>query len=275
MGTTLGQLRRDVGRLSGDLLVLKATAASDGTTVTDAVRVALEPAGLKGRQILCVAAAQSANVGWLARIASSDKAARTVTPDPPFPAAVAVGDEFETYNSHTQGFTVEEIDDCIGMAIDDVKSVAVQPVRVQLTTPYSSTTGHLTAPAGIDLLAGVEWLDDESLWQEVPGAGWTATEFSPDVRLDPWHSGWLDTRTLRLVGYAEPDRLEDDDEETTIDPEFLRYQALHHLMMAATLRQNDTEGFARRAERWQQKADQVRPKAATRIEHGPVIRIRR
>jgi hypothetical protein len=122
------------------------------------------------------------------------------------------------------------------------------------------------------MVAALEHKGADGFWQELDENLWRADEFAPEIAVAA-SARWLAGARLRVFGYAAPDPLEDDDEETHVDPEFLVNEAGAYLMLAGMHRQNDTAAYERRLGVLRAQANQVRPKAATRIAAN-AVRIR-
>ena len=262
-GVTRATLRRAVGRLMGDVLVLSCTANGTTTTAVDAVNLAVENAGLTGRQLYVFQSAAGANQGLTRRVSGNTKSTATLTFTPALPAATTAGDVLELFSERGIGPGPTEIHEAINRAIEaardsHVTQALATPVALEWSSPIVSI------PSSWTFFAGAEWQDHEGLWRKVAPADLKLDAVARTVEFKHRMRWLADQQQVRLRGYLPPAALTSDTDGTGVDAEGIANQAAADWWMASAHRQIDPAGAERKAQYFQGKADALRPKTRTR-----------
>lgn len=262
-GVTRATLRRAVGRLMGDVLVLSCTANGTTTTAIDTVSLAVENAGLTGRQLYVFQSAAGANQGLTRRVSGNTKSTATLTFTPALPSATTAGDVLELFSERGIGPGPTEIHEAINRAIEaardsHVTQALATPVALEWSSPIVSI------PSTWTFFAGAEWQDHEGLWRKVAPADLKLDAVARTVEFKNRMRWLADQQQVRLRGYLPPAALASDTEGTGVDAEWIANQAAAELWMASAHRQIDPAGAERKAQYFQGKADALRPKTRTR-----------
>ena len=246
-GETLRDLRQRLGDETGDMRLLRASAAIPGTpsTFTDASLIGGATAFRSAT--LYVNRGHASNVGQERFVTAFSPTTRTLTFDPVLAAPIAVGDEAELWNRNGLGWTPTEVHRAINAAIGDAAALGGLPVVVQLTSAFVADTGSIALPLGIDAVHEVRYLDTGTSWLPIPYAegalagGWSASGYDGLLEIEGGSRWSADGATLRVTGTGRPDRLAAEDDRTTVNPEWLVFQALAKLMNMGKHRDPDRE----------------------------------
>lgn len=223
-------LRRTIGRRTGDLDILEATASGTTDTLIDALNAPLETNTWRGR-LGYFSGGTVANLYRTVRVTGNDKSTQTVTFTPAAPSNTAAGDTLELYNKDGQGPTVRHIHDTINYCIESV-SKGVLTEAVSTPVAFSSDSPVLTIPGTWRRLTAVEIYVDEE-WEVVSEADWTETvdRQAYTVRLDNYPRYRADNNTVRLRGGIAAGQLTADTDTTLVDTEWLVNQAVAYILM--------------------------------------------
>lgn len=262
-GITRRELRRSIGRIVGDLLLVEATGPGSTTSIVDAINGGAANASHKGR-VGIVSEGTAANLGRFVRVTDTNHTAFSFTFTPALPVLTATGDVIEFYNERDTGTPPKLIVEHINDVIRAVGFGNLVDAESDDLTWTSDDTEGLAVPAEWNGFYGVAFKDWTERWQRLPPA---------DIELDPINrvvflsnfSQWrASDRTVKLLGTVQPDILETDDAVTAINPEFLRLQAGASILFAtAHQRMNSTEAVQMSLS-LQARADAIRPKARRR-----------
>lgn len=222
--TTRRQLVNDVLRTLGDLRVLVATRTGTDVTFYDDASLNGEPGAYTGREVLFVAGT-AANAGEVRYVTGS--ATRGIGFGVALSAATAVGDECWMVNTRGIGYRFQDVYDAINQAIRAARRHG--PVPTAADTSVYATGDGIAVPPNFVSVENVQWQDqwDDTIWRQVTkarrpnGKGWWVDRSTRSVYVGGNPAATLDGRTVKLWGLAEPEELYDDDDETTIDPDWL------------------------------------------------------
>lgn len=253
MATTLQALRRAIGGLTGDQLLLTATSNGTTTSLVDSLTLAVENNSLVGRQGI-FASGTAANTGSIVRITANDKSATSVT-FPAVSANTATGDVLELYSKDGQGPTVAQMHAAINRCITFVSGGVLTEVVADAVT-FDRDDPELTIPATWRRLTAIEWRDPSAtpaVWLPIPEADWrpTVDRVALTVRLDGLARERADTYEVRLRGFTPAGQLSADSDTTLVDAEWIIHEAASQLLLAqATAERIDQ----RRAADWRATA---------------------
>lgn len=272
VGTSRLTLRRSVGRLLGDLVLLKATSGGTTTTLTDAVALHQQDGSLVGRQLYFASCASTANEGEVRRVSTNTKSTNTITFSPPLAAATAADDEVEMWNERGSSVTVDEVHDAINRAIRAAAGTSVVPV-VQASGLFDQDDPYLDIPDAWEYFSRAQWQDTDGIWRDIPFADIKVDQANRTVEFRNRSRTLANNRQTRLFGFSPPGILAEDTDATNIDPEWIGYYASNQLLIASAHRQSDSSAALSKASWFGDQADKVRPKTRVRPS-GKFVRLR-
>ena len=271
-GTTRLTLRRSVGRLLGDLVMLKATGNGTETTLSDTLNLQQQDGSLVGRQLYFASCAEPGNVGQVRRVSTNVKSTSSITFAPPLPAGTMQGDEVEMWNERGSSVTVDEVHDAINRAIRAAAGTSVVPV-VQATGIFDQDDPYIDIPAEWDYFSRAQWQDTDGVWRDIPFADIKVDQANREVEFRNRSRTIADDRQTRLFGFSPPGVLVADTDATNIDPEWIGFYASNQLLLASAHRQSDSSAALSKASWFGDQADKVRPKTRVRPS-GKFVRLR-
>lgn len=274
----------------GDIEVLTATEDSAESVIIDALHLNVEAQYYVAREIVCTGGT-FANMHQARRVASSSKADRSVTIDPPFPQPVHAGDRFIAVRTRGTGWTLDEYVRAINDAVMDAAGSHMVPVDAEL--PVTVNTGEWTATvtipdtwshlSGVDAWAGQYGAPGEMYrginlgddytgrgagpWRAIPrlmtrGArkgGYWLNGYDIEIN-GSWYTAASTTGRVKAYGYLLPEPLLNADDYTTVPAEWLVPQAAYKLLLMGLQRDPTREGLAAFMQR---RADGIRPMIRT------------
>ena len=267
-GITRKELRRQLLRDLGDLVILRATAPGTNVTFIDEARLIGEAGAFRGREVLFTGGTP-ANLGQVRYVAGSSATARNISFADPLPAATQAGDEAEMVNTRGLGFHLDEVHDAINAAITEIAPQAMVVVA-GTTAPFSYGTG-LAIPATFATVERVAWQDpdDPDVWHDLPrarrpdGHGWWYDPTTREIKISGTPGRTAHGKTVQLWGGELPGLLAADTDVTTVHPAWLRAEAKAKLLYARFLRMPQPE-IERAMAYAMQEARQLRGRAITR-----------
>lgn len=262
---TRGSLRRSIGRLLGDLIVCTLTdTLATGSQFVDKLNLVYNNNELVGRRAYVSYAYNGQNLGVSRRVSGNTRATATAQVTPDFPAPTTAGDVIELYNERDLGPSVDDIHAVINSVILSAQDVNLTET-VGSSAAFAETAPLVSIPSSWRFFTGADWQDRRGIWRPVPPA---------DLRVDPPNrtveirnrSAYLaDGLQVRLRGTVAAAALEADDDATSVDAEWLKYQAAAELLISTSHRAHDTAVSERKAQYFQTLADSRRPKARSRV----------
>lgn len=265
--STRAQLRRQVGRLIGDLVVCTATETPVGnqaSTFIDSLNLAVENNSLVGRRVWYAQAFHGANRGLSRRISENGKTTTSIRIAPDLPASTVAGDVIELWNERDLGPTPEDVNEAINAAIGSVTDLALMEA-VSAEQAFDRTSPVLALPAAWSFFSGADWKDDAGIWHQVPPADLRIDVPSRTVELRNRSSRVATGRKVRFRGQASALPLTDDAQSTPVDAEWVTYQASSNLLIAMSHRAHDPASVERKSQYFQTLADARRPKTRARF----------
>jgi hypothetical protein len=241
-GVSRQRLRRDVARRLGDLTLTTATATGATDTWIDTVRLT-DPAKAYVNRTFYVVAGTAANVGESRRVQGSTSGG-TLTLQSALPAATAAGDEAELHNDRAQGWTPEKIHDLLNQNIRNAAPLHLVELTSDLVGEVDPITTGAFPDATVTLpdeyvgLYAVEYADWNGNYQPIRKQ---QSRAGYGYRLEPNGSlviggasvYRIDGGTVRIFGYGYPSELEDDDDTTTVNAEWLVERTRADLLIEA------------------------------------------
>lgn len=270
MATTLRQLRRDVLRELGDIRILTATADGEEDTFVDATNLTGGVNAYAGRLVLFTDGTP-ANLGEQRYVVVSSRTSHSLGFSDPLPAPTAIGDECELIDTKAIGFTFQDVKEAINICLRSLELDGLVAAD-DADLAYAYGTG-LAIP---DEFRSVEYVYrqdtyDSVLWHRVPkalkvnGSGWWVDRVNRMVYVTGSYGRNHTGQTFRLAGLMSVPTLDGDDDETTVDYEWLIAAVQAKLAKARWLRMGGKE---RETERMvyilNQKADAMRARVLAR-----------
>lgn len=233
---SLRDLRRRVGRALGDLRTCRATAATAAGTFTAANDLLLPNNAYMGRYAhgaVCAAA----NRGKSRFVIASAQTTATITFGNAFPAAFAVGDQLDLTNERGIGWLPEDYHDAINTAIRDAGDMGGVPLGATITSAFDGDAGRAALPSAFGWVHAVEYRTaTDAAWlpvaraADVRGPGWFVADRY--LELGATHAALADGGSVRVLGAGTPDTLEDEDDRTLVNAEWVEAYALKRLLLA-------------------------------------------
>lgn len=234
MATSRLALRQEIGRLTGDMLKVTATAIGTTTTFIDAMRLARSDGNMVGR-IGWMASGTSANLGSMIRVTGSDKSSFTVTfADTALASATAVADTMELWNRNGQGFFPDDVNAELNSALNIVAGQVTTPDEDETQT-FDCTNPYLTIPADWHFFGGAMYQRDTEtdVWLEIPNAEshMIVDARNRTVRLKGPIAGKAHDCLVRLYGDIASTSLSTDASTTSCDAEWLTNYVASRLLL--------------------------------------------
>lgn len=219
---TRAEIRRSVARMLSDLYMATDSTGGRTNAVVDTVAFARESGHFDGMQILFTNPS-SPHYGTLATVTASDGPNRTVYFEPPLASASIAGETVELYNFRNRGTTVSQYNGAINDAISIARDQhALIPISYDVPDAFSRTSTVIDIPDTFAAFTGVRATRrDGRPYRVKPGSIYVDRMFRTVEVVAPAEIDYLHGLSLELVGYAKPELLNDDDDETTIDSEWL------------------------------------------------------
>jgi hypothetical protein len=269
MANTLATIRIGVLGLMGDVDELVATSTTDTLSLSDVLNLSVESGTLIGRYIIFDAT--GANAGQLRRVQSNDKETATIVFNSAVPDTVEEGLHVTMINYRSQGVSKSKVDRAINDAIRDVRDDYLLPTVIQ-TQDFDYTEPIIAVGSDFKGVAGVDvWADDLSDWLELDPVDWTGDRWARTISLMGRARFLSESNSVRIRGYALPELLVNDDDETLIDYEWLRYQATSNLHFELARRRMDPQNNERWGQYYGDKADERRAKVQMPAYSGMVF----
>lgn len=265
MGTTRATLRRSIGRLCGDLIVLTATGNGSTTTFVDAERGVIPDDALIGRQAF-YASGTANNLYTTRRVSDNVESTGTITVATAWSSSSATNDVLELYSSRSISPTPDEIHDKIN---DCIRAVADENLTIVDSTDatFDADDPYVELPSTWIGVIGAQWQDSLSEWHDIPKADWQlhknlGTYGKVEIKNTPRWSA--DAKQIHLVGVTPASTLSSDTSTTAISPDWIIKQAAGELLIQGARAYEDTGGAERRGNLWLQQAAMLRATAQTR-----------
>ena len=223
MAVTRRQIRRSVARMLSDYYEVTAVGGgpTQTTQVTDPTGLARESGFFNGMQ-LYFADEDSPNYGTIATVTNSDGPTRTIYFEPPIPTGVVDGETIELYNFRGRGTTVDQYNGAINDAISIARdNHALIPHVVELDDPYNQRIPQLTIPDSFASFAYIQFTDRRGYIHALRPQSVKVDRLTRTVSLLPRYTSGYHGLVPTIVGYAQPELLASDDDETAIEVEWL------------------------------------------------------
>lgn len=273
---TRKDVRRDVAKALGDLMVLTSTRNSTSNVVfMDEVNLTGEVGAYDGRQVLFTGG-QAANLGLERYVGFSSSSQRSLGFNIALPVDVIIGDECELINTRGTGFRFQDVHDAINQSIRTISDRFLEPAATEESV-YTYGSG-IILPSEFQTVENVQWQDpcDSSFWRTLPkapranGLGWWVDRPSRMVmvtgQLRNFYPCQDTTRTVRVWGLQEPVELYDDRDTTSVSYDWL-VSNTRRILAEARFATYPMPELERMIFAGMQRADQLLPRVVTR--RGP------
>ena len=238
MDQTLEQLRGRTARLLDDYVGITATGNGTTTTFVDTFNVNTGTESFDGCEIRFTS---GANDGLTSRITTTTASTGTLT-FTPSRTSTATSDTAELFNRRNRGFRVQDYHNAINDAIEQYQGIAMTPVVETIATAFDVDSPTVAIPSTTLEVYLVEYLDDDSVYQEIPratprgGNGWTAEPANAVLRIEGPSADAADGQTIRLHGFKRQTALSVDTSVTAFDSTVLVYTAATQLCLSGISR---------------------------------------
>ncbi len=260
MATDRTTLRRAIGRKVGDLLTCKATSNSaNASSFTDAVRFGdrADRAPSIVNRIGYFSGGTAANLGHECRITdftSGGATPRTLTFSPAAPTAPQEDDELELWSTTERALSILDLHGTINDAIRAVDRWAELETWDTAQT-WDYRTQVLTIPATWVEFGGADWTDGRGYRKTIPNKLLRVRPGQRTVEILGPTAYRAHRRQVQLWGFPRSPQLTADDDETTVDPEWLVESVVGVITLAGSWKGNDGgAGAERKANFWNQQA---------------------
>lgn len=237
-GITRLDLRRNILRRLGDLIIVRATATGTTTTLIDQRNLIGEPDAYRGRFIR-ITGGTVGNMGEIRYISGSSRSNRSITLDDALPEITAIGDEAEIANMHGTGYRFQDVDTAIDSAFQAAADFALETVAYEAGT-FDEDTPYIQIPPEWVTISGVEWQDPDTLvWNRMAyhhrkyGEGWTLDRPSMRVYVSGSMPDRINEATIRLIGQQRPTTPVYDSDRTNLNAEWIIARCVSELSSAA------------------------------------------
>jgi hypothetical protein len=221
MAQTRRQLRQSIARMLNDYHTATAAGAGETGQLTDLHKLARESDYFKGMQVVFTDE-DSPNYLHMATVTRSDGPTRTIFFEPPVSGSIPSGDVVDLYNFRGRGSTYDQYNDHINDAIRVARDLhALVPMTVEGEDAYNYQTRRIAVPDELVSLAYVTFTETHTgRRRKISSRDMTVDRLSREVVFGSYAYGW-NGYTPTFVGYGMPDLLEDDDDTTEIEAEWL------------------------------------------------------
>jgi hypothetical protein len=255
---TLRDLRRLVGDKTGDVLVLEASSVSASeSTFTDAAHLGDrgDRAASIVNKLLYFSEGTADNLQHEAAVTDYTSSSRTLTFDPAAPQIPQEGDVAELWSVAERIGSIGAIHRLINYAIDAVKDVAGAEAYATVQT-YNARTGSLDIPATWAEFGGAEYLPigTTTYRVDIRPSHLTVQPSLRTVRIRGEGAARAHRRSVYLYGYLRCLPLVDEDDETTVNSEWIVESVAEALTLARSWASSDSAAAERRANFWSAKA---------------------
>lgn len=220
-GITRRDIRKTVAHMLNDYQEATEDIGGETGSLHDAIVFGRETGYFNGMQVFFSNPA-SPNFGHLATVTRSDGPTRTVNFEPPLASGVTqVGDTVEMYNFKGRGTTVGQYNASINDAITVARTYHhIIPTAETLVTAFNRATPTITVPDDFASVWGVSVVDGERPFQP-RASDITINRFDRTISVRSRVADRFHGKYVTVYGYVSPPLLNDDDDTTSIDPEWL------------------------------------------------------
>lgn len=252
MASTLQELRRLVGDVTGDLLLLRATALGSTTTLIDTARLADRgdrAPSIVNKMLYFGSDADTANLAHEAAVTDFASSTRTLTFAPAAPTAVTSGKYAELWSTAERIGSISAIHRLINYAIKQVADVAgLEEYNTAAT--FDARTGLLTIPDTWAEFGGAEYTDPSGYVSEIRNRYLRVRPAGRKVELVGRGAALANRRSVRLYGYKRQTALSANADSTDVDAAWIVESVAQALTLAPSWRASDPAAAERRANFW-------------------------
>lgn len=221
-GSTRAELRRAVAAELGDLVMATATRDATTDTLIDDVHLARETRHFNGMQLMCVEGDER-NIGKVATVTASSGPERSVTFTPALPAMTVAGDVFELVNRRGMGWTFDQYNRAINVAIQRAGEQHAEIPYSEVVTQYGTwRSPEIVIPDAFTSFSAVVVADRFGQKRKVPQTDLRVDRYARTVTIRGNARKWFHSPTsVTVQGYVRPAPLETDYARTSVPMEWL------------------------------------------------------
>jgi hypothetical protein len=257
VSSTRQELRRLVGDVTGDLLLIRATSTTNTTTIADTVRLADRgdrAPSIVNRILYFGADADTANLAHEAAVTDFTSSTRTITFTPAAPTAPTSGKYAELWSVAERIGSISAIHRLINYAIEQVKDMAGLEEYSTPAVTFDARTGTVAIPATWAEVGGAEWTDSSGYARELPSRWLRVRPAGRLVEIHGKGAGLANRKSVRLWGYPRMTALTTDAGTTDVDAAWIVNSVAQALTLAPSWRSSDPAAAERRANFWATQA---------------------
>lgn len=255
MSSTWRELRRLIGDVTGDMLLLTATGAGNTTSFPDTARLA--DRGDRAPSVinrhLYFSEGTSANIGHEAAVTDFASTTKTLTFEPAAPSSVAQSDVIELWSTVERIGSISAIKRLVNYAIKQVEDMAGTE-EYNTAATFNARTGLLTIPATWCEIGGAEWTDSSGYVREIPSRWLKVRPAGRKLEIVGRGARLADRRSVRLFGYPRCLALSAETDSTPVDAAWIVESVAEALTLAPSWRASDPAAAERRANYWAAQA---------------------
>lgn len=266
MGSTLRDLRRLIGDVTGDLLVITATSTGATNTIADTARLADRgdrAPSIVNRILYFSTDADTANLGHQAAVTDYASSTRTITFTPAAPTAPTSGTSAELWSVAERIGSIGAIHRLINYAIKQVEDIAGLEEYSTPAVTFDARTGLIDIPSTWAEVGGVEWTDGTGYARELPSRWLKVRPAGRKLEIVGRGAGLANRRSVRLWGYKRQNALSAETDSTDVDAAWIVNSVSQALTLAPSWRSSDPAAAERRANFWATQAAVYRREVAS------------
>jgi hypothetical protein len=252
VSSTLRELRRLIGDVTGDVLVCTVTGAGTVSTFADTAHLTDRgdrAPSIVNRIVYLSDDGDVLNAGHVAAVTDFTSSTRTITFSPDAPASLATDDVVELWSVAERIGSIGAIHRLINYAIAQVEDIAGLEEYADAAT-FDARTGLLTIPDTWAEVGGVEYTDSTGYARELPSRWLRVRPAGRQLELFGRGAVLANRRSARLFGYPRCLPLEYEDDTTDVDQAWIVNAVAQSLTLAPSWRASDPAAAERRANFW-------------------------
>jgi hypothetical protein len=252
VSSSLRDLRRLIGDVTGDVLVCTVTGAATVSTFADTAHLTDRgdrAPSIVNRIVYLSDDGDVLNAGHVAAVTDFTSSTRTITFSPDAPATLAVGDVVELWSVAERIGSIGAIHRLINYAIDQVKDMAGLEEYADAAT-FDARTGLLTIPDAWAEVGGAEYTESTGYVREIKTRWLKPRPAGRKLEIVGRGAAQAHRRSVRLYGYPRMTALEYEDDTTDVDQAWIVNSVAQYLTLAPSWRASDPAAAERRANFW-------------------------
>lgn len=257
MASSLRDLRRLIGDVTGDVLVVETTALGTATTLTSTTdfsdRGDRAPS-IVNRVLYFSDDADALNEGHRAAVSDYASATRTITFTPAAATAVTSGTFVELWSVSERIGSIGAIHRLINYAIKQVEDIAGLEEYSTPAVTFDARTGLVTIPATWAEIGGAEYTEPNGYVSEIKTRWLKVRPAGRKLEIVSRGAALAHRRSVRLYGYPRCLPLTNEDDTTPVDAAWIVESVSKAITLAPSWRSSDPAAAERRANFWASQA---------------------